>query len=137
MTLPEPREPAAAAVEAALRHARTRLLTGRGPGASPIEVAAHTRNRAAIAGVPTTRRLELAARQTSRAREDAGGIVDAIELGRGELSVAARRLVVRTTPGALLDAAGRRILTGCGHYPRLVGGGLLLVIAIGRRRRRA
>lgn len=117
-----------------VRQARVRLMGGRGPGASPSEVAAHTRNRVVIAGVSTTRRLELAARQTRRARCDPGGIVDAIELERVELAVAARRLAALATPVALLGVAGRRIMTACGQHPGLLGGALLLAVACRRRR---
>ena len=60
-------------VEERLQLARARLLGGRGPGASRAEVVAHTRDRASIAGIPVVERLELTARQTSRAREDASG----------------------------------------------------------------
>lgn len=52
----------------ALRQVRSELMGGRGPGADPTETAAYQRNRVVVGGMSTTRRLELAARDTVRAR---------------------------------------------------------------------
>ncbi|MDQ2849637.1 hypothetical protein V3G39_10480 [Dermatophilaceae bacterium Sec6.4] len=74
MTTVEPDEKVTARPSAmdvdGLRRARAELMGGRGPGADDEEVAAHTRNRVVVAGMSATRRLELAARDTARARGD-------------------------------------------------------------------
>lgn len=115
-----------AGVEERLCASRDRLLGGRGPGASEAEIAAHTRRRLTIAGTSVTRRLELQARQTSRARGDAAGIVDAIELSRQELAVTAGELARR----------GRRLLAVGGRNLMTIAGAVLLVRTLARRRRR-
>lgn len=63
---------------------REDLLGGRGPGASEDEILAATRNRVEVAGMTATRRLELAARQTGRARGDADAVDDAMQLHAAE-----------------------------------------------------
>lgn len=130
------KRPDRAVVEAALRQARAQLMSGRGPGASPVEVAAHTRNRAAIAGVSTTRRLEVQARQTSRARGSLDGILDAVQLDRAELAIALRRFATGGRPAALLALAGRRVVAAMLRRSGAAAGGLLLALVIRRRRQR-
>lgn len=65
---------------------REGLLGGRGPGASAAEISALTRNRVEVAGMTATRRLELAARQTARARGDADAIAAATQLRAAEVA---------------------------------------------------
>lgn len=72
----------------ALWRARVDLMGGRGPGADDEEVAAHTRNRVVVAGMSATRRLELAARDTARARGDGSQLTGILQ----------RRHVERTHP---------------------------------------
>lgn len=104
--LPPPR------VSANLRRARADLLRGRGPGASDAEIAAHTRNRVMIAGETATRRLEMDARQTARARLDAATIADTIQLSRAELAHTVDQVARRVSLSRLLHYVFRML------YPR-------------------
>lgn len=101
--LPPPR------VSANLRRVRADLLSGRGPGASDAEVAAHTRNRVMIAGETATRRLEMAARQTARARLDAATIADTIQLSRAELAHTVDQVERHMSPRHLLSRLSRML----------------------------
>lgn len=67
-----------------LRRARAELMGGRGPGADEEEIAAHTRNRVVVAGMSATRRLELAARDTARARGDDSQLTGILQRAHGE-----------------------------------------------------
>jgi hypothetical protein len=78
----------ASAIRASIDRARADLLGGRGPGAGESEVAAHTRNRVEIAGMPAPRRLESAARQAAGARGDIEAIAEAIQLDRAHAAAA-------------------------------------------------
>lgn len=64
--------------------ARANLMKGRGPGADDQEIAAHTRNRVVVAGMSATRRLELAARDTVRARGDESQLTGVTQRRQGE-----------------------------------------------------
>ncbi|QGH68757.1 hypothetical protein [Pseudactinotalea sp. HY158] len=79
-------DPTAPAIETELAHLRAALLSGRGPGASPAEIAAHTRDRPWLPGVPTERALGRVACRAARARAGA-------------------RSGSAGTPGRLLDGA--------------------------------
>lgn len=78
-------EALSARVAARLTTVREDLMGGRGPGASTAEVLAVTRNRVQVAGLTATRRLELTARQTSRARGDAAAVLTAVQLREAEV----------------------------------------------------
>lgn len=56
----------------AIHRARTRLLAGRGPGASDEEVRRHTRARSYVGGRATPEERAAVARQADRARRDTG-----------------------------------------------------------------
>lgn len=74
-----------ASIAARLAGIREGMMGGRGQGASTNEVLASTRNRVDIGGMTATRRLELGARQTSRARGDADAITTVIQLREAEV----------------------------------------------------
>jgi len=88
---PRARE-ASLTVDERLQLDRAAVLGGRGPGASRSEILAHTRNRASIAGLPVVSQLELTARQTSRAREDADAMAEGIQRDVADLGVCVGRL---------------------------------------------
>lgn len=92
-----------------LRQARESLLDGRGPGASDEEVAAHTRNRVMIGGETATRRLELAARDTVRARGDTEGLTDKIQIASAELAGSLTQLAERLRPRRVASAVANRL----------------------------
>ena len=112
-------------MRASWERARAELMQGRGPGADEEEIAAHTRNRVVVAGMSATRRLELAARDTARARGDASQMTDAVQqrdaerahpqqsLGRdypvGGQSAARREVKTRS---AAARSGGRYLLLG-------------------------
>lgn len=131
-----PREVAAASIGANLRRARQELLRGRGPGAGDAEIAAHTRNRVAIAGVTATRRLEMAARQTARARQDTDAITTVIELSRAELSDTLTQLTGRLRPRHVAFVAADSLRTRFSAHPApfLLGGAALVLLLLLRRR---
>lgn len=110
-------ETPAARVAVNLRHARENLLAGRGPGASEQEVAAHTRNRAVIAGESATRRLALAARDTTRARCDADGLADTIQLASGELAHSLTLIAERLRPGHLTRTVATQVIARVRAHP--------------------
>ncbi len=119
-----------------LRQARENLLAGRGPGASDEEVAAHTRNRVVIAGESATRRLELAARDTVRARRDTGGLTDTIQIAQTELADTLTQITERLRPGHLASTAVTGVIARVRSNPAplvLVGAALVL-LARGLRR---
>jgi hypothetical protein len=58
----------AEAVQREVRRCREELLGGRGPGASPAELAAHQRDRPLLGALPAAAERELAAVQTAAAR---------------------------------------------------------------------
>jgi len=124
-------------VQENLRRARDDLLGGRGPGASEEEVAAHTRNRVGIAGVSATRRLELAARDTMRARRDTAGLIDTIQIASTELARTVAQLGARLQPRHLaattISGGVARIRANPARFA-LAGAALVLVAARGRRR---
>jgi hypothetical protein len=121
-----------------LRHARENLLGGRGPGASEEEVAAHTRNRVGIAGVAATRRLELAARDTTRARRDTAGLSDTIEIASGALARTVAQLGARLQPRHLAAMTMRGVVARVRANPArfALAGAALVLVARGRRRGR-
>lgn len=115
---------------------RRDVLGGRGPGASDEETLAFTRNRVEVAGMTATRRLELAARQTGRARGDADAITTAIQLREAEVADdvddSTGRLRPRhgASPGLRTSRpAARRTSTAAGLL------GLVVIWVVGRRRR--
>ncbi len=121
-----------------LRQARENLLAGRGPGASDEEVAAHTRNRVVIAGETATRRLELADRDTVRARRDSGGLTDTIQVAQTELADTLTQITERLRPGLLASAGAAGVVARARANPApfVVVGAVLVLFARGRRRRR-
>lgn len=76
----------AGSVAAHLADIREGLMGGRGQGASANEISAATRNRVEVAGMTATRRLELAARQTARARGGSDAITSVIQLREAEVA---------------------------------------------------
>lgn len=60
--------PSAADTQAEIRRLRRNLLGGRGPGAGPAEVLAHTRLRGEIAGTPVPALLATTERRAAEAR---------------------------------------------------------------------
>lgn len=118
-----------------LRQARENLLAGRGPGASDEEVAAHTRNRIVIAGESATRRLELAARDTARARRDTGGLTDTIRIAQAGLADTLTQITERLRPGHLAWTAVSGVIprVRANPAPFAVVGAALVLLA--RRRR--
>lgn len=133
MTVPP--EGAAASIGANLRRAREELLRGRGPGADDAEIAAHTRNRVVIAGVTTTGRLEMAARQTARARQDTDAVTTVIEVSRAELADTVTKLTGRLRPRqvALVAAGSLRTRFIAHPAPFLLGGAALVLLLLWRR----
>lgn len=128
-------EAPAEAVRAQLHRARQLLLAGRGPGASEAEIAAHTRNRVEIAGVTTTRRLELTARRTAVARGDTDAMVSVIQLSRAELADILGQLRSRLHPRHLVGTAARGLTAQLRAHPApLVLGVGAVVVLRGRRR---
>lgn len=124
-------------VRANLRRARENLLAGRGPGASDEEVAAHTRNRVAVGGDTATRRLELAARDTVRARRDAAGLTDTIQIASAELVDTLTQITERLRPGHLASAGVAGVVARVRANPApfvLVGAALVLLVRSRRRR---
>lgn len=119
-----------------LRHARDDLLGGRGPGASEEEVAAHTRNRVGIAGVTATRRLELAARDTTRARRDTAGLIDTIQIASGELARSVAQLGERLQPRHLAAMTISGVVARVRANPArfALAGAALVLVARSRRR---
>lgn len=118
-------------VRANLRRARENLLAGRGPGASDEEVAAHTRNRVVIAGESATRRLELAARDSVRARRDAAGLTDTIQIASTELVDTLTQITERLRPGHLASAGVTGVVARLRANPApfvLVGAALVLLV---------
>lgn len=117
-------------VRANLRRARATLLGGRGPGASEAEVSAHTRNRVIVAGMAAARRLEMAARQTTRARGDAAGLSDVTQLRRAELADTVGAVTGHLRPGRrLTDAAtARRTQRRARGAAFVLGAGAMLVL---------
>jgi hypothetical protein len=59
-----------ASAQAAIAAARAQLLAGRGPGASPQEITAHTRARPRLGGYPTPQQREQLTAHTAAARGD-------------------------------------------------------------------
>lgn len=119
-----------------LQQARENLLAGRGPGASDEEVAAHTRNRVVIAGESATRRLELAARDTVRARRDAAGLTDTIQIASAELIGTLTQITQRLRPGHAASTAVTGAITRVRANPApFVVGTVLVLLARARLRR--
>lgn len=133
MTVPS--DSAAASIGADLRQARKELLRGRGPGAGDAEITAHTRNRFLIAGVPATRRLEMAARQTARARQDVDAITYVVELNRAELADTLTQLTGRLRPRQLAFVVVDRLRARFNAHPApfLLGGAALVLLVWARR----
>lgn len=98
---------APAAAQSVIGHARARLLGGRGPGASPQEISAHTRDRTRLAGRPVAQRRAALAAQTARMRGDPAAIADhvAATADRVDVTVAALRHRVDTAGAAVLVRA--------------------------------
>ncbi|MGI8677784.1 MAG: hypothetical protein ACR2LX_03675 [Jatrophihabitans sp.] len=120
-----------------LRRARENLLAGRGPGASDAEVAAHTRNRVVIAGESATHRLELAARDTARARRDVSGLTDTIQIASTELADTLTQVTQRLRPEHAASTAviGAITRVRANPAPFVVVGAILVLLARARRRR--
>ena len=59
-----------ASAQAAIQAARAQLLAGRGPGASPQEITAHTRDRPRLGGHPTPQQRAQRTAHTAVARGD-------------------------------------------------------------------
>lgn len=120
-------------VQATLQQARRELLGGRGPGASAEEIAAHTRNRVVIAGETATRRLELAARDTVRARRDPDGLTDTIAVASTELVDNLAELTERLRPSRLVSAAARAAIARAPATPVFLLVGAAIIVLVRRR----
>ena len=70
-------EQAASTPQQEIHRVRSRLMGGRGPGASPTEVLEHGRGRLVQAGVAVTRRRAETARDAALARGEDVVLVDA------------------------------------------------------------
>lgn len=120
-------EPDNESVAARLAGIRDEMMGGRGTGASTEEILAVTRNRVDIAGMTATRRLELGARQTSRARGDADAVRTSIQLREAEVACgvdeATGRLPHRSTARGMRTSAAA---SGKGS----AGKGVLGVLAV-------
>jgi hypothetical protein len=102
-----PQRPGAPADDAAavVRSVRTRLLQGRGPGASPKEVDEHTRARVRLGRRPTAERLEAKAQQTARARGDVTALAEYTAVGAERVASTLAELPTTTRPGPAPDTA--------------------------------
>lgn len=102
-------------VAAHLTSIRGGLMGGRGQGASADEISAVTRNRVEVAGMTATRRLELTARQTGRARRDPDAVTSAIQLSQAEaahdVDEDTGRLLSRSSP--MRSTRSSRPVTRC------------------------
>lgn len=123
-------------IQAHLRQVPDELMGGRGPGAGEAEVASHTRNRVIIAGENVTWRLELAARQTTLARDDTAAITDAIQRSRGELVVTISRLTRRLHPRQLAPRISQALRARIRSRRLIVvAGPIALILLVCARRR--
>ncbi len=105
----------AAEIQHAVSLARSGVLGGRGPGASPSEVFRHGRGKLVQAGLPAVRRLAVTAREASQARGEHrfvdGGLVPACGAVDGEGEGEEQKNAPRQVP-TLLDI-GCFLARGC------------------------
>lgn len=113
-----------AAVQAAIRRDRDRLLAGRGPGASSAEIDRLTRGRPQMAGEPTPQYLATVARQTAIARGDAASMALDIAATRGRLAGDFQAIRERVSPKQTADWTVRVLRRRAG------GGGSAVVVAV-------
>jgi hypothetical protein len=80
-----------ASPQAAIEAARAQLLGGRGPGASPQEITAHTRARPRLGGYSIPQRREQVAAHTAVARGDPDALARQITAATGNQMAATAR----------------------------------------------
>jgi len=102
------------------------LLGGRGPGASDLEVDAHTSERTLYAGRPVVEQLAQLHERTAAACGDADAMRRDLTRTRNQFAVDVDRLAGRLGP-----SRGRAALPGL-----VVAVGALVLVAAVRRRRR-
>jgi len=83
---------------------RERLLRGRGPGASPREVARHTSDRPEIGGVAVPELLETTAAQAAVVRGDVAALADRATTDRARLADDLSAVALRAERAARLSA---------------------------------
>jgi hypothetical protein len=81
-----------ASPQAAIEAARAQLLGGRGPGASPQEITAHTRARPRLGGYPIPQRREQLAANTATARGDRDALARQVTATGNQVAATARAL---------------------------------------------
>lgn len=106
---------------------RSRLLGGRGPGASAAEIERHTRGRTHLAGHPTSFQRGRVAEQTALARRDPDA------LGRHTTTVTAR--LATTTAELSRRVTGHRTLRLCVVALVAAGTGATAVVVVLTRAR--
>jgi len=131
--VPTPMAPRASdpdAIQAGVAATRTRLLGGRGTGASQAEIDRRTRGRSQLAGEPMPQHLAKLAGQTALARGDAAALALDIATARGELADGLQAIRGRFSPS---KAAGwkRRV----NRRASAAGAAAALVVVVLLRRR--
>lgn len=84
--------------QTAIKAARAQLLAGRGPGASPQEITAHTRARPRIGGYPTPQQREQLAEHTAAARGDPDALARQVTATSNQIAATARALHPKNDP---------------------------------------
>lgn len=111
--------------QATLARAREQLLAGRGPGASAVEIARHTRGRTELAGQPTPRRRAQLAHQTALAKGNADALTAQIAATGRDLSgtltaIKPRATLIRRDVGRYAQTAAVGFALGAGATAVLV-----------------
>jgi hypothetical protein len=123
-----------ASPRAAIEAARAQLLGGRGPGASPQEITAHTRARPRLGGYSIPQRREQVAAHTAVARGDPDALARQVTATGNQVAATARALhptfdptravgalqlvLVAATAGAVLGAVATATLQHRRHRNR-------------------
>jgi hypothetical protein len=76
--------------QAAIVAARAQLLAGRGPGASPQEITAHTRARPRLGGYPTPQQREQLTAHTAAARGEPDALARQVTATSNQVAATAR-----------------------------------------------
>lgn len=93
-----------ASPQAAIEAARAQLLGGRGPGASPQEITAHTRARPRLGGYSIPQRREQVAANTATARGDPDALARQVTATGNQVAATARALHPTFDPTHALSA---------------------------------
>lgn len=130
---PDDAPPDVPAGRAGVERARAHLMGGHGPGASPTDIARHTRGRTDLAGQPTAQRRAQLARQTALARGDTDALAAQITATSSDLGATLAAIKQRIVPVG--RTAGRSTLVAMTGFA--LGPGMTGVLLLVRRLRGA